>query len=293
MRSSNWNKILVATFFTVTFALLFSMGHLYAEEGGEKKESGDKGRYFVKIGSGYAVTSWEDSPFTVDQKYLAPSLLRLDIGGISGFYEFKNSVGFIRELGVVFSTDQMFHINFKIVTLAAGVEFVLMKGIVTSDDSKLKNTQYYRNSLGMVGRVTLDLLLADLYLEYRQKTPVDTRLAKMEGMETIIGHEYDRFTKLGATISLLGLKALGELTWIKLGNSAVLSKEFSTALPEDDLFRITVGGGLSIGRMELLLKYQRILEIEDEVAYLYQATHLFPDYIMSKNTIFVEAVWKF
>jgi len=263
----------------------------YGAEGGEKKESSSVvGNYYLKFSSGYAVTSWENSPITVDQKYLAPPIFRLDLGGVAEIYEFRYSAGYVRGMGAIISSDQMLHMNLKIVTLAAGGEIVWP---TASDESKLKDTQYYRGSLGFVGRVTVDLLLADIYAEYRQRTLSDTPLIKIEGIETSIGHEYDRFTKLGATFSLLGLKALGEVTWIKLGNTAILSKEFSTTLPEDDIFRITLGGGLSIGRIELLIKYQRLLDIEDEVAYLYQSTHLSPDYLMSKNTIFVEAVWKF
>lgn len=259
----------------------------------ESKSSSSKS-YRLKVASGYSISDFETPPFNVKKDELTPPILTLGLGATwdksIGQLNMDTSLAFVEFFDPVVSFELSLLFNFSFLKFGGGAEVILAS---FGDDNKFKDTHFDNAYYGYYLNVLFDLYIFEIYGEFRQRELFDSVLTKLEGIETQIGHSGDTFLKLGAKTSLLGISAMAEITNINLGITSIVSKEFSYKIKSDNVVRATLGGGIGIGSLELWLKYQRMLDIEDEISYLYQATYISPDYIMSKDTVFAELIWNF
>ncbi len=163
-----------------------------------------------------------------------------------------------------------------------------------SDESKFHETAFDNDFWGIQ-------FLAEFYLS--EQTKIYSRLKYRYMSESVISRTEDITTKtdhstntvfeLGVKTSFNKLLLMLEYAHFNYSDTVILSKEFALRLSEDSVSRTSAGVGLKFGEVESWLKYSRLSDFEDEVSLYTMAPHFGPDYMLGKDKLELEVVWKF
>jgi|GEM_PF-4973939 len=173
--------------------------------------------------------------------------------------------------------------------LSGGVERALIV-----DPGDYQDTVFDNSTDGAFIRGALPLGRFYPSLEIRKRTVEKAVIARKEGLPTYAQHEDDFLVRPALQVDLNPIKLQGSVTFYQAGNTAIGSNEFGLGLDASQFTIYTVGVGYQFTpKMLMWLRANQVDGIEDETAHYYQVPQLYPDFMLAKNSFFLEAQWTF
>ncbi len=264
-----------------------------------KAESREKNttQHYLGIKSGIISEKWQEAPAGFSAKDLAPSKLAFFYGSSTQ----KKRIELIHQesLSVFdkysFILDALFDLSYdfqsdKKINSFLGIE---LKIPFFTEDSIYNNSQMDHAQGGLHFGLDYRNELFKFYFDFHLRKVFTETLAELEGLKTEISHEFDNIYRFGILAKAGQVKLLAEYSLYDFGISTILSKEFFLQLPSQKINKILLGFGLIEKKYDLWIKFQQFSQSEDRLALLFQAPHFTPDYILAKQSYFLELKWKF
>lgn len=275
--------------------ICFFVSSHFARGAEEKASSGKKMTFHLGLKKGVALKKFDETPLNYETDDLNPPLFGVDIFGeflshrVFRFF-FNIDTAFIDFSSPFLYFDTGMGLHFRHFYIKAGPAFTM--SMISSDPYKDSHTD--TSSIGTIVDMGVNFFIIEGGLVLRTLNIAQTDMKSFEGEETSIDHDSDQITRVKAKVHLGPIKLYGAHTTYSLGSTAIASKDFSFRISPQTIKQYTLGVGFATGRWELWAKYNALMDDpKDEIEYLYQAPHYHPDYLLAKESGFVEVLWKF
>lgn len=259
---------------------------------GQDKPSDSSG-ITVGLQTGMAVTQFEGEPIGLDESKLVPPIL-------TGKFEWtpnlrakfqpdlRGAVSVLSGGGIYFYAQAggwfdfpKFHLFFggEVLTTLAGGDY---------DETIV---DHYGLGAYIKAGVPLGFLYPSLEIRYREIT--EAEVTNRESLTTYSDHEGDTIIRPALDVDLSFVKLWGALTFYRVGNTAIASKDFAIGIEESMFTIFSVGVGIPAFGGEVWVKLNRLEGVNDDVAHYYQVPQVYPDFLLAKESAFLEMRWNF
>lgn len=168
---------------------------------------------------------------------------------------------------------------------------ILYEEQILANGGDLSDTFLDNSRVIALARARTPLPIGTGGVEVRAYWQFDTTVANREGQDTIASYSMGWVIRPYAEMNLGVLKARAEAGVHLLPRTVIASNDFAADLGGGTVFRPLAGAGVALGALEVWAKYALVTGVDDSVEHFYRAPHYVNDYLMARQTAFVEVKW--
>ncbi|MBT4760215.1 MAG: hypothetical protein HOO06_00835 [Bdellovibrionaceae bacterium] len=248
-------------------------------------------QYTLSLQKGFSLKEFERPPYGFESSHLLPPLITLNIKKDVPTSYWQVQLDFM-SVGLPF-------INFDYggkFKLSPNLEFtaglgITLNNVIKTEPYKDSQFSYVAYSLFANGEYQLGPFLIGTNFRFKEIT--ETTLASFESKTTKIDHDSDYILSPYILVDVYILKLKGEYTLYQLGRTAIASDDFGYGYNSLSVGIAKLSVGIPLPKMTLWITYQKLDNISDETAFMYQAPHFSRDYLLAKEAAFANLTWRF
>ena len=264
---------------------------------GSKLEIQSKKNAYLGLKTGINLQEWDKTPTGFNSDQFSPPEATVLFGARKRGAQSLSDLEI--QISVIDLQSQTFNFDLDIqLLLGDGGNLNILYGLdffapIFQGNSKFDQTQFDHFRVGAHVGLGINNDLLDFYFTLGAKQVFTSTLANFEAVETEIAHDMNYIYTIGIKGKLQRLRLMGEFALTDSRQTTILSKEFFYRVPSEKTGRFTGGMGYIHDDYNIWIKFNSILNVDDQSAHFYNLPYFSEDYQMSKDSLFVEYMWKY